>query len=726
MRQGRAPILFARVLLATALLSTGIAVGHGPTWAATPATPYDTVPVSAPDPQRSGRWAERAATAGDLNGDGVNDLFIAVPRHDAGGMADAGRVYALSGRTQAVIYTIDSPEAQTSANFGFFISVLGDVTGDGKDDVAIGTDAQDVYTGSGLACGQPEPNGCNEDQGKAWVFSGAGGGLVYALDNPQPQSRARFGSRIGRAGDLTGDGRSETIVGASANDVPADCGQATPVPTGCRRDQGQAFIFNGATGALVRTLDLPDLSGPPGTCTASCGSFGLAVQGPGDTDGDGVGDQLVDAGSYSFYTGSGPPCGQPEPNGCNEGQGRMYLFSGRTGALLLRIDDPVPQAGAIFGFQDAAPLSPGDVNGDGFADLYGNGFFQNGPTARSEGRAWVFNGRTGEVLLTLLDPSPEVGGQFGWSLAATDYDKDGSPDLYVGSSPHHEPGALESGGTYVFSGEDGALLKALELPASFVQPGATGNQGPSLGWGLAAPGDLNGDGEPDYVAGAPFLDVASNQDQGLLFLFLSRPTCAGRRATIVGTAGNDTIVGTPGSDVITGLGGNDRISGGGGYDIVCGGDGNDVVGGGGGSDVLFGEAGSDQLNGDDHSDALYGGAGYDILRGGDGQDYVTGDAGTDVLYGDAGGDQLYGGTDSDALYGGPGHDLVSGQAGQDVMRGEDGDDRLSGGTDNDQLYGDAGNDSLDGGPAAGPPGNYCRGGPGSDTASNCQTVLEVP
>ena len=106
------------------------------------------------------------------------------------------------------------------------------------------------------------------------------------------------------------------------------------MPAGCRKNQGQSYIFNGATGALVRTLNMPVADQSAAPCTSSCGSFGIAVQGPGDTDGDGVADQLVDAGSYSYYTGAGAPCGAPEPNGCNEGQGRMYTFSGATGALL--------------------------------------------------------------------------------------------------------------------------------------------------------------------------------------------------------------------------------------------------------------------------------------------------------------------------------------------------------------------------------------------------------
>jgi len=206
----------------------------------------------------------------------------------------------------------------------------------------------------------------------------------------------------------------------------------------------------------------------------------------------------------------------------------MYLFSGRSGNLLARIDDPVPQRGASFGFQDAAPLAPGDVTGDGRADLYANGFEQNGPTGPAEGRAWVFDGKatadagSGVVRYALSDPTPETGGQFGWSLDKTDYDKDPVPDLYVGSAPHHGGGS-QKGGTYVFNGTDGAELKRLELPDGDVQPndGSFVPFGPNLGWGLAAPGDLNADGEPDYAAGAPFMNVGGNPDQGRMYAFLS-------------------------------------------------------------------------------------------------------------------------------------------------------------------------------------------------------------
>lgn len=236
--------------------------------------------------------------------------------------------------------------------------------------------------------------------------------------------------------------------------------------------------------------------------TNMCGSFGLAVQGPGDTNGDGVADQLVDAASL-------------------DGGGKILVFSGKTGEQLLAIPDPQPQQGADFGFQDAAPLSPGDVNGDGAADIYGNGFLQNGPAGPGQGTAWVFDGRTGKVLYQLTDPTPTAGGQFGWSASATDYDGNGTPDLYVGQSPHEVPNTPGDGGTYVFDGRTGRPLQVLELPPSDRQPVVKDNLGPSLGWSSASPGDLNGDGKPDYVASAPFEDVGANKDQGVVYVYLS-------------------------------------------------------------------------------------------------------------------------------------------------------------------------------------------------------------
>ena len=90
--------------------------------------------------------------------------------------------------------------------------------------------------------------------------------------------------------------------------------------------------------------------------------------------------------------------------------------------------------------------------------------------------------------------------------------------------------------------------------------------------------------------------------------------CAGRRATIVGTRGNDRLRGTSAADVIAGLGGADRIAGLGRRDTICGGAGNDRLKGGPGADILIGGPGRD---------TLIGGPGRDKLRGGPGRDRLV-------------------------------------------------------------------------------------------------------
>ena len=168
------------------------------------------------------------------------------------------------------------------------------------------------------------------------------------------------------------------------------------------------------------------------------------------------------------------------------------------------------------------------------------------------------------------------------------------------------------------------------------------------------------------------------------------PTCLGKTATIVGTAGPDNLTGTSGNDVIIGLGGNDVISGGGGKDIICGGDGNDVLRGAAGNDRVDGGAGNDDIGG---------GGGDDSLAGGDGDDRLKGNGG------------------DDDLDGGVGNDHLRGSAGDDVLTGGPGDDRLFGQGGNDDLAGGTGKDKLDGGPGR----DRGDGGGGADVIVRCET-----
>jgi Ca2+-binding RTX toxin-like protein len=107
-------------------------------------------------------------------------------------------------------------------------------------------------------------------------------------------------------------------------------------------------------------------------------------------------------------------------------------------------------------------------------------------------------------------------------------------------------------------------------------------------------------------------DRAGNRSRATIgYTVFVPPTCAGWRATIVGTAGGDVITGTGGPDVIVAGAGRDTIRGGGGHDTICAGGGNDTVGGDGGDDLLIGDTGTDHLDGGQGTDICDGGSDAD-------------------------------------------------------------------------------------------------------------------
>jgi len=496
-----------------------------------PTKGYTTVAIKAPDVGPRSEWGYRMDNAGDLDGDGVSDLYVSAPSF--AGPKSRGRVYAISGKSLTsqgqlkVLRTIDAPPAEKASGqyifraykFGFQLTSLQKAGGKKEPLVAVGYDPSGV---------------------KLWVFNGKTGKRRYTINNPGRGAHARFGSRMGVAGDLNHDGTPELIVGAPGNLGPKGC---TGGPDGPKPKQktptcvqfGQAFVFNGKNGKLIRTLDVPaddrksisEQGTTPGKltpgCAKDCGSFGLSVQGVGDIDGDKVADQQVGAGNYSDCSG--------KTLKCFEREGRIYLFSGKSGKLIRKVESPRPQSGANFGFQDAQAFAPSDLNHDGVPELYGNGFLQDGPAGAGQGVAWVLNGKTGKALLELNDPTPSSGGIFGWSAAKTRFDPDGVSDLLIGSAPHGHGERIDNpdGGLAVFSGKDGQVLATFDLPEQYrakrTRPSTATDSGfttfPALGWALAAPGDLNGDGRPDFVSGAPGAEVDGVPGQGVVIAFIS-------------------------------------------------------------------------------------------------------------------------------------------------------------------------------------------------------------
>ncbi len=114
--------------------------------------------------------------------------------------------------------------------------------------------------------------------------------------------------------------------------------------------------------------------------------------------------------------------------------------------------------------------------------------------------------------------------------------------------------------------------------------------------------------------------------------------CAGRPATVVGTAADDRLTGTAGADVFIALAGNDTIFGLGGNDVVCGQAGADVIRAVAGNDLVRAGGGADRVKGGDGRDELHAGGGDDRLGGGRGADALDGGAGADRCAGGPGRD----------------------------------------------------------------------------------------
>jgi len=374
-------------------------------------------------------WA--VSELADVDGDGVQEAIIGAPFHAADGQLN-GHTDVRSGATGDVLYRLDG---ETGDHHGYAIADAGDVDGDGTHDIIAGA------PGGSTGC-----TGTETLPGNAYIYSGATGDLLRTLTGETVGDH--FGSAVAGAGDVTGDGLADLLVGAQCNDASGT-------------ESGRAYVFSGADGSLVRALDAEDAGD----------DFGVGVAPAGDITGDGVTDHLVgakDAGSRE--------------------DGVVYAYSGADGSLVHRLEgDPTT---VDLGWFFVATV--GDVTGDGVPDIYA-GDFDAGANNSFRGRAFVFSGATGEKVYVYTGKTKGDG--LGPGRGAGDVDGDGVPDVAIGSYTSSE-GAPFAGRIDVFSGADRSRIRSYVSDIPFE----------TLGFDVVGIGDVNGDGTPDLLASGANID----------------------------------------------------------------------------------------------------------------------------------------------------------------------------------------------------------------------------
>ena len=355
------------------------------------------------------------AGAGDVNGDGLDDVLIGVPWSDHNDRTNSGSVYLVYGKADAT-----DVELSTLGTGGVTID-----GGDDKDEAGVAVASADV-SGDGtndILVGAPLAGRALPNPGMAYVVFG--GSLPPTIDLAGPfagfaieggRGRQNFGSAIAGAGDMNGDGLDEIVVGAPADSF---------------RVRSGAYIVLGKS-----TTDEVDVGGAdwdgweirPGRSS----DVGHAVAGGSDFNGDAIPDVVI----------GDPDADDPK----DRDSGAAYVIFGPPGDPVVRVDDlgssgvRIDPAGRFAKTGHSVAFVP-DVNGDGRAEaLVGS------PNASDFG---TYEAGRADVVPGTADPSP--------------IDLRGAPDVttYVGAESESAGTALAYAGDFTSTDE---ILIAVGAP----------------------------------------------------------------------------------------------------------------------------------------------------------------------------------------------------------------------------------------------------------------------
>ena len=395
---------------------------------------------------------------------------------------------------------------------GKSLAGIGDINGDGWQDIAIGADYADV-----------DNNG--DTEGAAYVFLGpinslSGATMVSDADLVISGSDAldQAGLVVKSLGDINNDSYTDLAVSASQH-------SGHPTISG-RSKNGAVYVFLGGAGVdAIPSVEVTDadiwIYGDRGFDW-----FGGSIEAIGDMNGDGRDDFIVGA--------SGDDDG-----GSQSGAFNLFYSSASwtSGSQVASTSSHAILYGELSNDRVGLDVSgPGDLDGDGVVDVVFGAQYATG-SASNSGSVYIGLGpvAAGSASLATLDVKLNGSSASDWAgaslSAAGDTNADGYADLWVSAVADNTPGGSSTGSVFLIQGS-ADMVTALngqgmdDVFAARIMGDAAND---SIGGSIDGGGDFDGDGNNDLILGAT---SAGDQGEGLAYLIYGPVTGTGNAGSL--------------------------------------------------------------------------------------------------------------------------------------------------------------------------------------------------